>query len=260
MADFYEAMQQGFGWQVPEQFNMAEACSRRWALQQDASMRVAIVEHAAPNARGRAVAPRTYSYAQLQQAADALSHVLTGLGVQRGDRVAIVLPQRFETAVAYMAVMQMGAVAMPLSLLFGPEALAYRLQDSEAVVAIADAASVSNVLAVRAQCAALRASRPQVAAGVFITFFLAIGCAMPRLCGALLAACARLLARRAVAVPSCSAVPQCAPRPAAGMASPSRTRIKAQISWRRARRCVGAHGPERLPGVLGGSAGGCLPD
>jgi len=156
MADFYEAMQQGFGWQVPAQFNMAEVCSRRWALQEDAAMRVAIVEHAAPNTRGREVAPRTYSYAQLQQAADALSHVLTGLGVQRGDRVAIVLPQRFETAVAYMAVMQMGAVAMPLSLLFGPEALAYRLQDSEAVVAIADAASVSNVLAVRAQCAALR--------------------------------------------------------------------------------------------------------
>jgi acetyl-CoA synthetase len=59
--------------------------------------------------------------------------------LQRGDRVAIVLPQRFETAVAYMAVLQMGAVAMPLSMLFGPEALEFRLQDSEAVVAICDA-------------------------------------------------------------------------------------------------------------------------
>ena len=35
-------------------------------------------------------------------------------GVKKGDRVAIVMPQRFETAVAYMAVLQMGAVAMPL--------------------------------------------------------------------------------------------------------------------------------------------------
>ena len=154
--DFYQAMQQGFGWAVPEHFNMAEVCSRRWAAQADASSRVAIVEHAAADADGHAVAPRSYTYAQLQQAADALSHVLAGLGVQRGDRVAIVLPQRFETAVAYVAVMQMGAVAMPLSLLFGPEALEYRLQDSEAVVAIVDASSVSNVLAVRAQCPALR--------------------------------------------------------------------------------------------------------
>jgi acetyl-CoA synthetase len=154
--DFYAAMQQGFGWHVPEHFNMAEMCSRRWATQPDAAKRVAIVEHAAADANGHAVAPRSYSYAQLQQAADALSHVLTDLGVQRGDRVAIVLPQRFETAVAYMAVMQMGAVAMPLSLLFGPEALEYRLQDSEAVVAMVDATSVSNVLAVRPQCPALR--------------------------------------------------------------------------------------------------------
>ncbi len=154
--DFYQAMQQGFGWVVPEHFNMAEVCSRRWAAQTDASTRVAIVEHAAADANGHAVAPRSYTYAQLQQAADALSHVLADLGVQRGDRVAIVLPQRFETAVAYVAVMQMGAVAMPLSLLFGPEALEYRLQDSEAVVAIVDSSSVSNLLSVRAQCPALR--------------------------------------------------------------------------------------------------------
>jgi acetyl-CoA synthetase len=156
MADFYQAMQQGFGWQAPEYFNMAEVCSRRWASQPDAARRVAIFEHAVNDASGRALASRSYTYAQLQQAANALSHVLTGLGVQRNDRVAIVLPQRFETAVAYMAVLQMGAVAMPLSLLFGPEALEYRLQDSEAVVAIVDASSVSNVLAVRAQCPALR--------------------------------------------------------------------------------------------------------
>jgi acetyl-CoA synthetase len=156
MADFYEAMQTGLGWAVPENFNMAEVCSRRWAAQPDAAQRIAIVEHLAADASGHAAAPRTYTYAQLQQAANALSHVLTDLGLQQGDRVAIVLPQRFETAVAYIAVMQMGAVAMPLSLLFGPEALEYRLQNSEAVVAIVDGSSVSNVLSVRAQCPALR--------------------------------------------------------------------------------------------------------
>ena len=76
--------------------------------------------------------------------------------MQRGDRVAIVMPQRFETAVAYMAVFQMGAVAMPLSMLFGPEALAFRLQDSEAVVAICDDSSITSIQTVRAECPALR--------------------------------------------------------------------------------------------------------
>ena len=75
---------------------------------------------------------------------------------ERGDRVGIVMPQCFETAVAYIAVLQMGAVAMPLSMLFGPEALEYRLHDSEAVVAICDAASLEGLQAARGNCPALR--------------------------------------------------------------------------------------------------------
>ena len=75
----------------------------------------------------------------------------------RGDRVAVVMPQRPETAVAHMALYQLGAVAMPLSMLFGPEALAFRLQDSGAVLALADETAMANVRAVRAECPALRA-------------------------------------------------------------------------------------------------------
>ena len=154
MTDFYNSMQQGFAWHVPEFFNMAHVCSQRWADLPDASQRIAIIEHVTTQNQ-TSVQPRTYTYQELQNSADALSHALQSFGVKRGDRVAIVLPQRFETAVAYMAVLQMGAVAMPLSLLFGPEALAFRLQDSEAVVAIVDEATVNNVLSVRPQCPAL---------------------------------------------------------------------------------------------------------
>ena len=154
MTDFYNSMQQGFAWHVPEFFNMAQVCSQRWADLSDASQRIAIIERVTAHNQ-TSIQPRTYTYQELQKSADALSHALQSLGVKRGDRVAIVLPQRFETAVAYMAVLQMGAVAMPLSLLFGPEALAFRLQDSEAVVAIVDEATVNNVLSVRPQCPAL---------------------------------------------------------------------------------------------------------
>jgi len=58
--------------------------------------------------------------------------------VRRGDKVALILPQRRETVVAHLAVYQMGAVAVPLSFLFGPEALEYRLANSQARVAIVD--------------------------------------------------------------------------------------------------------------------------
>src|SRR5262245_17059243 len=125
--DHWQALHRGFGWSVPERFNIAQACCGRWAAAPDAGSRVAIRAHDAAGAR-------TLTDAQLQAQADAMSSLLVALGVHPGDRVAIVMPQRFETAIAYMAVLQMGAVAMPLSMLFGPEALEYRLQDSEAVV------------------------------------------------------------------------------------------------------------------------------
>ncbi|NNU43967.1 acyl-CoA synthetase [Ramlibacter montanisoli] len=147
--DNWPAMHRAFGWQVPEDFNIAQACCARWARRPDAEQRVAIRAHAA---QGDA----TLSFAQLQREANAMSNLLLGLGVHRGDRVAIVMPQRYETAIAYMAVFQLGAVAMPLSMLFGPEALEYRLQDSEAVVAICDESSIANVAQVRAQCPTLR--------------------------------------------------------------------------------------------------------
>src|SRR5690606_38122759 len=136
----------GLRWQVPAEFNMAEVCMRRWATGASSGRRTAVI----------ATAPgqddREHSYAELFAQANRLSNALDALSVQRGDRVAIVLPQRFETAVAYRAVLQMGAVAMPLSQLFGPEALEYRLHDSEAVLAICDASTLAAVQSVSGAC------------------------------------------------------------------------------------------------------------
>jgi acetyl-CoA synthetase len=148
--DRYAQIHRDFTWHVPQHFNMAQVCSRRWAQAKDASKRIAVI------ADGTGLKPSKHSYAELQAQANRLSHGLVKLGVKRGDRVAMVLPQRWETAVAYMAVLQMGAVAMPLSMLFGPEALSYRLQDSQAVLAIADEHSLEALQSVREACPSLR--------------------------------------------------------------------------------------------------------
>jgi acetyl-CoA synthetase len=146
--DRYAALHAGFRWQVPADFNIAQACCGRWA--RDTPDAVAIRWEHEDGRRGR------LSYAGLQQRAERLSAVLLAQGVTRGDRVAIVLPQGVQTAVAHMAVYRIGAVAMPLSLLFGPEALAYRLQDSAAGLAIVAADALAAVLAARDGCDALR--------------------------------------------------------------------------------------------------------
>ena len=147
-ADRYDAIHRSFRWQVPARFNIAEVCCTRWA--RDTPDAVAVRIELADGSRLRV------SYGQLQRQADRAANALRTLGVRRGDRVAIVMPQRIETAVAHVAVYQLGAVAMPLSMLFGADALQYRLQDSGAVCAIADESAIHNLIAARADAPALR--------------------------------------------------------------------------------------------------------
>src|SRR5882672_8746738 len=143
MNDRYRTLYDSFRWHVPHEFNIADVCGRRWAQERS---RVALYfEDESGN-------PASFTYATLQADANRLLNALLALGVKRGDRVAIVLPQRAETAVAHLAIYQLGAVAMPLSMLFGPEALEYRLQDSGAVAAICDAAALETVQALRPSC------------------------------------------------------------------------------------------------------------
>jgi len=145
--DRYREVYDSFRWEVPARFNIADACCRRHAG--DAA-RVALLWEDETGATS------VWTYREIQRSADRLSNALAALGVARGDRVAVVLPQRPETAVAHMALYQMGAVAMPLSVLFGPDALDYRIRNSEAVAALADPASLPSLAAVRDGLPALK--------------------------------------------------------------------------------------------------------
>jgi acetyl-CoA synthetase len=151
----YAKLHSQFDWHVPEDFNITDVCCGRWAKQTPNA--VAIREHMSGKSLAKS---KTYTYLQLQQAANFLSAKLADLGVKCGDRVAIVLPQRFETAVAYMAVLQMGAIAVPLSMLFGPDALEYRINDSDAVVALVDEVSEPNLRQIQSNCPKLASIMP----------------------------------------------------------------------------------------------------
>jgi acetyl-CoA synthetase len=66
------------------------------------------------------------------------------------------LPQRPETAIAHMAVYRMGAVAVPLSFLFGPDALEYRLVHSAAKGRDRRPQSLANLAPIRDRCPGVR--------------------------------------------------------------------------------------------------------
>ncbi len=145
--DRYEAICRAHRWQVPTPFNIADVCCRRWAGDEG---RIALIA-----ARDDGT-DRRHSYRELQAAADALSAALRARGIGRGDRVAVVLPQRFETAASLIALLQLGAVPMPLSILFGPDALSYRLQDSESVAIVFDGRARDAVCEVLPACPTVR--------------------------------------------------------------------------------------------------------
>ena len=147
MQDRYREVYDSFRWDVPARFNIGTACCGRHAHDRS---RFALHWE---DEDGTTAA---CTFRELQQQANRLSNALAGLGVKRGDRVGIVLPQRPETAIAHIACYQMGAVAMPLSVLFGPDALEYRLQDSETIAALVDPASLPNLAQVRDRLPHLR--------------------------------------------------------------------------------------------------------
>ncbi|HUP96988.1 MAG TPA: AMP-binding protein [Usitatibacter sp.] len=138
-ADRWREVYDAFRWEIPGRFNIAEACCHRWA--QDGERRALIWEDQSGECR-------SYTYRDLQQAANQAAHMFRNLGVARGDRVALILPQRPETVITYLACFQMGAIAVPLSFLFGPDALEYRLVDSGAKVAVVDPDTLPNLTAV----------------------------------------------------------------------------------------------------------------
>ena len=143
----YDELRRNFAWNIPPTCNMGiELCDK----------------HAVDPTRRALVyvdmdgTSREYTFAQIKALSNRLGNALRGLGIARGDRVAIVLSQRPETAIAHVAAFKIGAISLPLFTQFGPDALEYRLGNSGAKVLITDADNVDKVWAIKARLPALQ--------------------------------------------------------------------------------------------------------
>jgi long-chain acyl-CoA synthetase len=76
------------------------------------------------------------SYAKLLQVVTRFAASLQGLGVQKGDRVAIFLPNCPQFVIAFLAAAQIGAIAVPFNPLYSARETEYQLKDCGANVVI----------------------------------------------------------------------------------------------------------------------------
>jgi long-chain acyl-CoA synthetase len=76
------------------------------------------------------------SYAKLYQAVTRFAASLQGLGVQKGDRVAIYLPNCPQFVIAFLAAVQIGAIVVPFNPLYSVRETEYQLKDCGANVVV----------------------------------------------------------------------------------------------------------------------------
>ena len=144
----YDRIYAGFRWNLPERYNIGVDVCDRWAAMDPS--RIALFD---VRADGQVV---PIDFRHLRALSNRFAQTLIRHGVQRGDRVAILLPQSLEVAAAHVGIYKMGGVALPLAVLFGADALAYRLQNAGANVLLTDAAGLMKLAPLRAQLPDLR--------------------------------------------------------------------------------------------------------
>ncbi|MDO9411557.1 MAG: AMP-binding protein [Pseudolabrys sp.] len=138
--DFDELNRQ-FRWKIPAQYNIGVDVCDRWA---DADPSRLAILHVHPDGGEDRV-----TFGALRESSNRLANVLRAHGITRGDRVAIFLPQSPDVAVAHVAIYKLAAVALPIAVLFGHDALSYRLQNSGARALLTNAAGLAKLSQIR---------------------------------------------------------------------------------------------------------------
>jgi len=117
---------------VPEPFNLASYFVDRHATEGRGGKTAVIYEG------------RSYTYAEIAARVNQAGNALRRTGVRPGDRVLIILPDSPEFVAAYFGAMKIGAVAVPTSTALRPADYAYLSEESQAKIAISEAAPLDS--------------------------------------------------------------------------------------------------------------------
>ena len=145
-AKTYAEVCDSFQWSIPERYNIAwDVCDRHADCDTPA-----LIHHQSDGET------RVYTFLQMKRYANRLANVLVAHGLNPGERVMLLLPQHPVTAFANVACWKAGLISIPTSVLFGVDALEYRLNDSGAKCVITDLANLPKIIEVRQRTAELQ--------------------------------------------------------------------------------------------------------
>ena len=101
----------------------------------------AMLEAAAKHYGGKtaiALGDRRLSYAELDEASNKIANALIKIGVSKGDRVAMLLPNSLEFVITYFGVVKFGAIAVSLDTKYKVNELASLFDDSQPRVLVTE--------------------------------------------------------------------------------------------------------------------------
>ncbi|MDJ0986548.1 MAG: AMP-binding protein [Desulfobacterales bacterium] len=142
----YAQIYDQFSWHIPEFYNVGVDVCDKWADKKD---RLALI-YLAPGGK-----EQRYSFRDLKTRSNQLANALRAHGIEKGDRVGILLPQCPETLISHIAIYKLGGIALPLLTLFGSLAIEYRLDNSAAKAVITDSANLAKILEIKERLPAL---------------------------------------------------------------------------------------------------------
>src|SRR4051795_4186835 len=130
----YEDMVAAHGWDVPERYNIArDVCDKH-----DRDRLAMVWEDWQGN-------ERSVTFGELQDLSNKFANVLEAHGVERGDRVATLLPSLPETAAVFIGTYKRAAILLSMSVLYGDEGIEHRLSDSGAKAVVTDSANRDRI-------------------------------------------------------------------------------------------------------------------
>jgi acetyl-CoA synthetase len=133
-AQSYEEVCARHRWSVPERYNIAtDVCDKH------PRNKLAMVWEDWSGTE------RRVSWGELQDLAAKFANVLRERGVEREDRIAMLLPATPETAAAFLGTWKVGAILLSMSVLYGDEGIKHRIQDSQAKVLVTNAENADRI-------------------------------------------------------------------------------------------------------------------